>query len=203
MEGDGSRRFVGRALIVESAQVFDTHHIALLVAAGASAVVPYLAEQFAESLEAGGTERMRAAINAGLLKVLARMGVSTLASYRNSHLFEIVGLSEEVCAEFFEDAADFPDRRAWTICLAIICACTARRFRVLPSNWRTRGCIASERARSCTLIRRKLCGACMRTCARRMLGNFPLSRNWRRARARCFCATCWRRAGAPGCVGGS
>src|SRR6202171_2584630 len=47
-------------LIVESAQVFDTHHVALLVAAGANAVVPYLAEQFAESLEAGGGGRMRA-----------------------------------------------------------------------------------------------------------------------------------------------
>ena len=99
-------------LIVESAQVFDTHHVALLVAAGASAVVPYLAEQFAESLEPGGTEKMRAAINAGLRKVLARMGVSTLASYRNSHLFEIVGLSEEVCAEYFEDAADFPGQKS-------------------------------------------------------------------------------------------
>jgi glutamate synthase (ferredoxin) len=99
-------------LVVESAQVFDTHHVALLVAAGASAVVPYLAEQFAESLEPGGTEKMRAAINAGLLKVLARMGVSTLASYRNSHLFEIVGLSEELCAEFFEDAADFPGQKS-------------------------------------------------------------------------------------------
>jgi len=99
-------------LIVESAQVFDTHHVALLVAAGASAVMPYLAEQFADSLEAGGTERMRAAINAGLRKVLARMGVSTLASYRNSHLFEIVGLSEDLCAEFFEDAADFPGQKS-------------------------------------------------------------------------------------------
>src|SRR5713101_7423515 len=79
-------------LIVESAQVFDTHHVALLVAAGASAVVPYLADEFAESLEPGGMEKARAAINAGLRKVLARMGVSTLASYRNSHLFEIVGL---------------------------------------------------------------------------------------------------------------
>jgi glutamate synthase domain-containing protein 2/glutamate synthase domain-containing protein 1/glutamate synthase domain-containing protein 3 len=99
-------------LIVESAQVFDTHHVALLVAAGASAVVPYLAEQFAESIEAGGTEKMRAAINAGLLKVLARMGVSTLASYRNSHLFEIVGLSEDLCSEYFEDAADFPGQKS-------------------------------------------------------------------------------------------
>src|SRR5947207_118095 len=56
-------------LIVESAQVFDTHHVALLVAAGASAVVPYLADEFAESLEPGGLEKARAAINAGLRKV--------------------------------------------------------------------------------------------------------------------------------------
>ena len=95
-------------LIVESAQVFDTHHVALLVAAGASAVVPYLADDFAESIEPGGAGRMRTAITAGLRKVLARMGVSTLASYRNSHLFEIVGLSEDLCADFFEDAADYP-----------------------------------------------------------------------------------------------
>src|SRR5713226_443531 len=99
-------------LIVESAQVFDTHHVALLVAAGASAVVPYLADEFAESLEPGGMEKARAAINAGLRKVLARMGVSTLASYRNSHLFEIVGLSEALCAEVFEDAADYPGQKS-------------------------------------------------------------------------------------------
>jgi glutamate synthase domain-containing protein 2/glutamate synthase domain-containing protein 1/glutamate synthase domain-containing protein 3 len=99
-------------LIVESAQVFDTHHVALLVAAGASAVVPYLADQFAESLEEGGAERMRSAIVAGLRKVLARMGVSTLASYRNSHLFEIVGLSEDFCSEFFEDVSDFPGQKS-------------------------------------------------------------------------------------------
>jgi glutamate synthase domain-containing protein 2/glutamate synthase domain-containing protein 1/glutamate synthase domain-containing protein 3 len=99
-------------LIVESAQVFDTHHVALLVAAGASAVVPYLAEQFAESLEPGGAACIKAAVNAGLRKVLARMGVSTVASYRNSHLFEIVGLSQEFCAEYFEDAADFPGQKS-------------------------------------------------------------------------------------------
>src|ERR1700681_3558726 len=99
-------------LIVESAQVFDTHHVALLVAAGASAVVPYLAEQFAESQEAGGAERMRAAIEAGLRKVLARMGVSTIASYRNSQLFEIVGLADDFCSEYFEDAADFPGQKS-------------------------------------------------------------------------------------------
>src|SRR5207245_9032195 len=92
--------------------VFDTHHVALLIAAGASAVVPYLADEFAEALEPGGAERMRIAITAGLRKVLARMGVSTLASYRNSHLFEIVGLSEDVSAEFFEDVSDFPGQKS-------------------------------------------------------------------------------------------
>jgi glutamate synthase domain-containing protein 2/glutamate synthase domain-containing protein 1/glutamate synthase domain-containing protein 3 len=99
-------------LIVETAQAFDTHHIALLIAAGASAVVPHLMEQFAEAEETGGMNKVRAAIYAGLRKVLARMGVSTLASYRNSYLFEIVGLSEEFCAEFFEDAADFAGQKS-------------------------------------------------------------------------------------------
>src|SRR5712691_9322532 len=99
-------------LIVESAQVFDTHHVALLVAVGASAVMPYLADQFAESLEPAGAGKVRTAIDAGLRKVLARMGVSTLASYRNSQLFEIVGLAEDLCAEYFEDAADFPGQKS-------------------------------------------------------------------------------------------
>lgn len=98
-------------LIVESAQVFDTHHVAMLIAAGASAVAPYLADQFAEAIEPGGAEKAHAAIHAGLRKVLARMGVSTLASYRNSHLFEIVGLSQDLCEQFFEDAADYPRQK--------------------------------------------------------------------------------------------
>src|SRR6266567_1899070 len=99
-------------LIVESAQVFDTHHVALLVAAGASAVVPYLADEFAESLEAGGAEKARAAMVAGLRKVLARMGVSTVASYRNSHLFDVVGLSQDVSDQLFEDASDYPGQKS-------------------------------------------------------------------------------------------
>jgi glutamate synthase domain-containing protein 2/glutamate synthase domain-containing protein 1/glutamate synthase domain-containing protein 3 len=99
-------------LVVETAQVFDTHHVALLLAAGASAVVPHLMEQFSESAEPGGMMKVRSAVYAGLRKVLARMGVSTLASYRNSYLFEIVGLSEAICAEYFEDAADFAGQKS-------------------------------------------------------------------------------------------
>ncbi len=95
-------------MVVESAQIFDTHHVAMLLAAGASAVVPYLAEEFAETEEAGAFGKVRKGITAGLRKVLARMGISTLASYRNSHLFELLGLDEDICREYFEDAACYP-----------------------------------------------------------------------------------------------
>ena len=92
-------------LIVESGQVIETHHIALLIAVGASAVFPYLAMELSENLKPGGAVSYRVAVEAGLRKVLARMGISTVASYRNSHLFETIGLDEEICEEFFEDAS--------------------------------------------------------------------------------------------------
>jgi glutamate synthase (NADPH/NADH) large chain/glutamate synthase (ferredoxin) len=95
-------------LVVESAQVFDTHHVAMLLAAGASAVVPYLAEEFAEREESGSFNKVRKGIYGGLRKVLARMGISTLASYRNSHLFEVLGLDQDFCREYFEDAGFYP-----------------------------------------------------------------------------------------------
>src|SRR5580700_706432 len=91
-------------LIVETGQVVDTHHVALLIAAGASAVHPYLAMNLAARAGHQGTERYRAAIERGLRKVLARMGISTMSSYRNSQIFETIGLDPEVCHEFFEDA---------------------------------------------------------------------------------------------------
>jgi len=91
-------------LVIESGQVIETHHLALLVAAGASAVHPFLALELAERASAGGAERYRRAVETGLLKVLARMGISSIASYRNSQLFELVGLEDGVAAEFFEDA---------------------------------------------------------------------------------------------------
>jgi glutamate synthase (ferredoxin) len=91
-------------VIIETGQVIETHHIAMLVAVGASAVFPYLALEMSETLKAGGAARYRHGVEAGLKKVIARMGISSMASYRNSHLFEAVGLDEEVLDEFFEDA---------------------------------------------------------------------------------------------------
>jgi len=92
-------------LVIESGQVIDTHHVALLVAAGASAVFPYLALEQAAHMKPGGAEAYRGAVEKGLRKVIARMGISTIASYRNSHLFEIIGIDPEVCSRFFEDAS--------------------------------------------------------------------------------------------------
>jgi glutamate synthase (ferredoxin) len=91
-------------LIVETAQVIDTHHVALLLAVGATAVRPYLAMQLAEQAKPGGAANYVTAVNAGLRKVLSRMGISTLASYRNAQLFEVIGLDGRLCHSFFENA---------------------------------------------------------------------------------------------------
>ncbi|MBS1849534.1 MAG: glutamate synthase subunit alpha, partial [Acidobacteria bacterium] len=91
-------------LIVETGQVIDTHHVALLIAAGASAVLPYLAMEQAATLRSDGPSRYRKALEKGLRKVISRMGISTIASYRNSQLFETIGLDKELCEQFFEDA---------------------------------------------------------------------------------------------------
>ena len=91
-------------LLIETGQVIETHHLAMLIAAGASAVCPYLALELAENLQAGGAVRYREAVELGFQKVLARMGICTVASYRNSQLFETVGLNREIQETFFEDA---------------------------------------------------------------------------------------------------
>ncbi len=91
-------------LVIETGQVIDTHHVALLIATGASAVFPYLALERAVTLRPDGANRYRAAVEKGLRKVIARMGISTIASYRNSQLFETVGLDPDICEDYFEDA---------------------------------------------------------------------------------------------------
>jgi len=95
-------------VIIETGQVLDTHHVAMLVAAGASGVFPYLALEQAAGLRPDGVTRYRNAVEKGLRKVIARMGVSTIASYRSSQLFEVLGLDEGLCGEFFADAGCVP-----------------------------------------------------------------------------------------------
>ncbi|KAB7624407.1 glutamate synthase large subunit [Alkalilimnicola sp. S0819] len=93
-------------IIVETGTARDSHHFAVLIGNGASAVFPYLvydvlADQLrtgeikaAERLELGSN--FRKGINKGLYKILSKMGISTIASYRGAQLFEIVGLHDEV-----------------------------------------------------------------------------------------------------------
>ncbi|WP_374334823.1 glutamate synthase large subunit [Leeia sp.] len=92
-------------LVVETATARDPHHFACLIGVGASAVYPYLAYQTVHELREGGQisgetndllAHYRKGINKGLLKVLSKMGISTIASYRGAGLFEAVGVHDEV-----------------------------------------------------------------------------------------------------------
>jgi len=99
------------ALIMESGDVREVHHVALLLGFGASAVCPYLAYESIDALieqgELTGLSSFEAryqygkSLNKGVVKTMSKMGVSTVASYVGSQLFEAVGISESVLARYF------------------------------------------------------------------------------------------------------
>jgi glutamate synthase (ferredoxin) len=126
-------------LIVETGQVIDTHHVALLVAAGASAVHPYLAMSLSVRSDVDGPARYRAAVEKGLSKVLARMGISTMSSYRNSQIFETIGLDLAVCEEFFEDAGHTLSGKSLDSLLEDCLACHAAGFGSSAAEFRDAG----------------------------------------------------------------
>ena len=95
---------------VRSAECVDPHYFAVLIGSGATTVNAYLAlDSIANRVERGlidGTlldavHRYRAAVNAGLLKIMSKMGISVLSSYRGGLNFEAVGLSRAMVAEYF------------------------------------------------------------------------------------------------------
>jgi glutamate synthase (ferredoxin) len=126
-------------IVVESGQVIETHHFAMLVAVGASAVYPYLAMELAAEAAIDGAAHYRTAVEAGLRKVLARMGISTVASYRNSNLFETVGLDEEICAEFFDGASSKLGGKSLDQILEDSLAAHTRTFSTETSTWQDAG----------------------------------------------------------------
>ena len=92
-------------IIVTTSSARDTHQIACLIGFGATAVYPTLAYQtildltHRNELKGDAHEncsRYRKGVNKGLLKIISKMGISTISSYRGSQLFEIVGLDEDV-----------------------------------------------------------------------------------------------------------
>ena len=108
-----TRTMVG--LLVEAGDVREVHHVALLIGYGAAAVNPYLALETVEDMVRRGVltdvtpeKAMRNIVKAlgkGVLKVMSKMGVSTVASYRGAQIFEAVGLSQSVIDAYFTGTA--------------------------------------------------------------------------------------------------
>ncbi len=104
-----SRTEVG--LVVESGDAREVHHMALLIGYGASAINPYLAFETVEDMIARGAladvaldDAVRNYIKAagkGVLKVMSKMGISTVASYTGAQVFEAVGLGQALVEEYF------------------------------------------------------------------------------------------------------
>ena len=98
-------------LIVDSGEPREVHHFAMLIGYGAEAVCPYVALRTVEDLATEGElgditpeqaeARFIKAVGKGLLKVMSKMGISTLQSYRGAQIFEAVGLSQELVEAYF------------------------------------------------------------------------------------------------------
>lgn len=114
-------------IIVETATARDPHHVATLIGFGATAVYPYLSYYIINHLIASGDllvdtstayKNYVKGIDKGLLKILSKMGISAVASYRGAQLFEAIGLAEEVVETCFAGTpsrikgADFSDLEA-------------------------------------------------------------------------------------------
>ncbi|MCB1052370.1 MAG: glutamate synthase large subunit [Acidobacteria bacterium] len=92
------------SLVVHSGQILQAHHVACLIGFGATAVCPYLAlAQARHQLPAGnlGETHLRQALEQGLLKIMARAGISVVRSYQSAKLFTSIGLHRSVMNRFF------------------------------------------------------------------------------------------------------
>jgi len=101
---------VQTALIVESGEIRETMHAALLLGYGASALCPYMTYAILDDLVRRGKiqedyataeSNYIKAVKKGLLKIMAKMGISTIRSYRGAKIFESIGLSEDLLRSYF------------------------------------------------------------------------------------------------------
>ncbi|HMZ13222.1 MAG TPA: glutamate synthase large subunit [Mycobacterium sp.] len=98
-------------LIVEAGDAREVHHMAMLIGFGAAAINPYIAFESIEDMlnrgALGGMDREKALSNyikaagKGVLKVMSKMGISTVASYTGAQLFQAIGISQAVLDEYF------------------------------------------------------------------------------------------------------
>ncbi|WP_106828562.1 glutamate synthase large subunit [Parabacteroides pacaensis] len=105
------RKRVQTALIIETAEAREIMHFALLLGYGASAVNPYMAFAVVHDLVSKkeiqldyhtAEKNYIKAVDKGLLKVISKMGISTIASYRGAELFEAIGLSSHLLDRYFQ-----------------------------------------------------------------------------------------------------
>jgi len=105
---EGTRTRIG--LVLESGEPREVHHFALLVAYGASAVNPYLAfETIHDQVNLGlipgpaaeAEKKYVKAVNKGIVKVISKMGISTIQSYHGAQVFEAIGLNQDFIDEYF------------------------------------------------------------------------------------------------------
>ncbi len=141
---NGTRVKLG--IIVETGEAREVHHFALLTGYGAGAINPYVAlDSISAAVKhkeiAGVTDAYVAqkhyikALNKGLLKVMSKMGISTLQSYRGAQIFEAIGLSSELVERYFTDTAS----RIEGIDLEVIAEeCRRRHAQALPRRGPTR-----------------------------------------------------------------
>ncbi|MFF9728328.1 glutamate synthase large subunit [Streptomyces albidoflavus] len=108
----GTKQRTQVGLLVEAGDVREVHHVALLIGYGAAAVNPYLAMESVEDLVRAGTflpgieaetaiRNLIHALGKGVLKVMSKMGISTVASYRGAQVFEAVGLKDDFVRTYF------------------------------------------------------------------------------------------------------
>ncbi|MFB5454368.1 glutamate synthase large subunit [Enterococcus avium] len=94
------------SLVVDSAEVCEVHHFATLIGYGASGIHPYGAYATLNDFDIeNGLENYRKAAEKGIVKVMSRMGISTIAGYHGAQLFEVVGISQPVTEKYFTGTA--------------------------------------------------------------------------------------------------
>ena len=99
------------AIVVETGEVHEVHQVACLIGFGASAVYPYLCYQTIKAMEQAGrfgsesfdqaVAHVKKAIDQGVLKIMSKMGISTIGSYRGAQIFEALGISKELIDDCF------------------------------------------------------------------------------------------------------
>jgi len=108
---EGERHLV--SIVAATGEVYDSHMAACMLGFGVAGIYPHMLYQTVAMIEhrknkevnlAPVLKRVRKSINAGLLKIMSKMGIATVSSYRNSKLFDVLGLSDEIVSQCFNGA---------------------------------------------------------------------------------------------------